>query len=210
MRLWRITCLCSVIALLMPAQEGRRPRSYATLEIAFPAHESGFWGRFKVTGDPPGFSGWIVPKPQMSYYQVDRLPVSPATRFKAILYSPGCALRVSDIPINAVQEFKYVFDCDAVSSTSIRGRVKRFDRFYGHRVRIEAKYVALCAPAFMESTTAQRQRSHWAVQRLWVMTAPSGCPFRTFPATSWLQPRTTLAKFNFGPETKSAVALWRS
>ncbi|MGA7411821.1 MAG: hypothetical protein WBW33_15185, partial [Bryobacteraceae bacterium] len=148
MRFWRITFLCSVIVLLIPAQEARRPRSYATLEIAFPGHEPGFWGRFRVTGDSPGFSGWVMPEPQMSYYRVNHLPVGPATRFKAILYSPGCALRVSDLSIDAPKEFKYMFDCDTVSSMNIRGRVTRFDRLYGHKVRIEAKYVALWAPAF--------------------------------------------------------------
>jgi len=151
MRLWRVTCVFSVLTLLMPAQAGHPPRPGATLEIAFPGHESGFWGRFKVTGDSLGFSGWIVPESQMSSYRVNHLPVGPATRFKAILYSPGCALRVLDIPINAVQEFKYMFDCDSVSSVNIRGTVKGYDRFYAHKVRIEAKYVALWAPAFYGS-----------------------------------------------------------
>ncbi len=151
MRFWRITCLCIVVTLLMPAQDDRPARSDATLEIAFPGHESGFWGRYKVTGGSRGFSGWVVPEPQMSSYRVDHLPVGPATRFKAILYSPGCALQVLDIAVNTVQEFKYLFNCDAVSPMNIQGRVIRVDRFTEHKVRIEAKYVALWAPAFYGS-----------------------------------------------------------
>ena len=68
-------------------------------EITLPAGVASetFSGRYLLTGSFGGLGGWLEPKKDVESYRVETVVEGqPATRIKAVLYAPGCALQTFD------------------------------------------------------------------------------------------------------------------
>ncbi len=73
----------------------------------------------------------------------------PASRIKAILYAPGCEIRVLDLYLSGPSAPQYAFECASLPSTEIQGVVKRTADAAKHPVRLEARYPARWAAPFL-------------------------------------------------------------
>jgi hypothetical protein len=72
-----------------------------------------------------------------------------ASRIKALIYAPGCALKTLDMPLSGARHQEYSFTCRALPNVWISGKLIRLDRLYGREVKLRAKYVARWAQAFL-------------------------------------------------------------
>jgi len=105
--------------------------------------------RYVLAGDTLG--GWVQPQAGVSSYTISTMRgTHPATGFKAILYAPGCAIQTLDIRLFAGQQSEQVaFACQPLGNVPIAGRVVLPDRFEGRAVKVEARYIARWAQAFL-------------------------------------------------------------
>jgi hypothetical protein len=74
----------------------------------------------------------------------------PATRIKAILYAPGCAIQTLDLPVSSSKNPPYSFVCQPLPNIPIIGSLTRIDQLMGPEVKLRARYIARWAPAFLE------------------------------------------------------------
>jgi len=146
MILARIAVICAISTVLAFSAMGQTPT--ATLEIQFAGHSSGFWGRYAICYGRNRIAGWTSPQ-NGEAHRIEGIFSGPKTRIKGVLYAPGCALQTMDVSIKEARPYQYSFRCDPVPQTEIQGVTGPLDPLHrGHKVRIEAKYVALWAPAF--------------------------------------------------------------
>ena len=119
----------------------------ATLDIYAPNSQSAFWGRFYVIENATRHAGWIRSENGTAVYKITGIHAGEATRIKAILYAPGCALQTMDVAIVEPRNYDYSFRCLMLPKTEVEGyvtnNVNNNDKFI-----IEAKYVASWVPSF--------------------------------------------------------------
>jgi hypothetical protein len=68
---------------------------------------------------------------------------------KAILYAPGCEIQTLDLKLTGSGSARYSFTCQRVLDLEIHGILARPDRLWGHKVRLQAKYIPRWAGAFL-------------------------------------------------------------
>jgi len=100
--------------------------------------------RYALTGQR--FGGWVEPSPGLSSYFIDTMIRNrTATRIRAILYAPGCAIQTLDLALDG-SSAQYSFVCHELKTISIGGSV---DRFFQRPVKLEARYLARWAQRFL-------------------------------------------------------------
>jgi hypothetical protein len=107
-----------------------------------------FFVRYALAGED--FGDWVHPRPGVSSYFISTAHEGrPATRIKAILYAPGCAIQTLDVPVSLSNNQQYSFVCRPIASVRIAGALTRMDLLNGHEVRIQASYVARWVQPFL-------------------------------------------------------------
>jgi hypothetical protein len=142
-----LACFSGEVALGGPGFGATAPE--ATLEIHAPDSVSGFWGRYFIIEKASRIAGWITSEDGAALYKINSIHASDATRFKAIVYVPGCALQAVDIPIAEAKNYQYSFRCSLIPQTQIQGTVSKNNNT-GDAVTVEARYVASWASAFFQ------------------------------------------------------------
>ena len=105
--------------------------------------------RYQLAGEKLG--GWVQPHSGVSSYFISTTHEGrQATRIKALLYAPSCAIQTFDLPVSGSNNQQFFFICRPLSSVWIAGALTRTDRFYGREVKLQAKYVARWAQSFFE------------------------------------------------------------
>lgn len=146
----RVAGLFSTLVLVAGICSGQPASRPHYIEIKLPpgvASETLFV-RYVLAGED--FGGWGQSLTGVSSYVISTtLDGGPATGIKAILYAPGCAIQTLDLPLSGSTNPQYSFICQPVRSISIAGALIRSDRLYGREVKLQARYVARWAPAFL-------------------------------------------------------------
>jgi hypothetical protein len=122
----------------------------SSLEINLPPGviSEGVFIRYRL--DEEELGGWILPHPGISSYIISTTHEGlPATRIKAILYAPGCAIQTLDLPVSGSSNQEYSFVCRPLPSVSISGALTRTDWLFGRGVKLQVKYVARWAQSFL-------------------------------------------------------------
>jgi hypothetical protein len=105
--------------------------------------------RYLLAGDD--FGDWVRARPGVSSYFIGATRQSdPATRIKAILYAPGCAVQTLDLPVSASNNQPYSFVCQPLPNISIAGTLTRMNQLQGREVKLRTRYIARWAQAFLE------------------------------------------------------------
>jgi hypothetical protein len=105
--------------------------------------------RYLLAGED--FGDWVRARPGVSSYFISATrPGRPATRIKAILYAPGCAIQTLDLPISASNNPPYSFVCQPLANTSITGTLTPMSQLLGRQVKLRARYIARWAQSFLE------------------------------------------------------------
>jgi hypothetical protein len=122
--------------------------SYLEIQLP-PGFDSGhFFVRYVLAGDDLG--GWIQPRPNVASYAISTTHEGrTASRVKALLYAPGCAIQVLDLPVSDPNSQPYSFICQSLPDVPLAGTVIRLDRLFGRKVRLQAYYVARWASSFL-------------------------------------------------------------
>jgi len=105
--------------------------------------------RYMLAGDD--FGDWVQPRPGVSSYFISTTHEGrQATRIKALLYAPGCAIQTLDLSVSASTNPQYSFICQPLPNISIAGTLTGMDRLYNRDVKLQARYVARWAESFFE------------------------------------------------------------
>jgi hypothetical protein len=144
-----------VINLILPAtlcfgQTPRRANPTHFVEIKLPPEviSDSFFARYVLTGQD--FGGWAQPPRGISSYGISTmLDGRPATGIKAILYAPGCAIQTLNLHLARSNNPQFLFICQPMKTIGIQGVLVRSERLYGHKVKVQAKYIARWAQPFL-------------------------------------------------------------
>jgi hypothetical protein len=97
--------------------------------------------RYRLDNDDLG--GWVQPRSGVSSYWISTmLQGRPATRIRALLYAPGCAIQTLDLPLSGSNNQKYWLTCRPLPNISIAGVLTRKELLAGREFNLEARYVA--------------------------------------------------------------------
>jgi hypothetical protein len=114
--------------------------------------------RYILTGQE--FFGWVQPRPGVSSYLISKLRNGrPAAKFRAIIYTPGCAIGTVVLTPSNSEVQSYSFDCRPLPDIAIAGTLRRPDLLYGPNFKVQAKYIARWAPAFLGPETCVRRKT---------------------------------------------------
>jgi hypothetical protein len=124
------------------------PSRYLEIHLPPEAISEGVFVRYRLSEDELG--GWILPQPGVSSYNISTVHDGlPASRIKAIVYVPGCAIQTLDLPVSGSDNQRYSFACHPLSSVWINGALTRTDWLFGREVKLQVKYVARWAQSFL-------------------------------------------------------------
>ena len=135
------------LILLAGLSSAQTPEPSRYLEIQLPpgVRSETFFIRYALTG--VNFNSWVAPRTGISSYLIHTTANGrSATGIKAVLYAPGCAIRMLDLAFTPFDSPRYSFVCQPVRTVEIHGSVGRVDLF---SPRIEARYVARWAQSFL-------------------------------------------------------------
>jgi hypothetical protein len=120
------------------------------IEIRLPssvASES-FFVRYVLEGQDLG--GSVQPRRGVSSFGIGTtFEDHPATGIKAILYAPGCAIQTLDLLLSGADDPQYSFICHPLRNIAIQGVLTLSDRLYGHKVKLQTKYLPRWAQPFL-------------------------------------------------------------
>jgi hypothetical protein len=103
--------------------------------------------RYRLDNDDLG--GWVQPRPDVSSYLISTMREGrAATRIKALLYAPGCAIQTLDLPLSGSTNQKYSLTCRPLPNVSIAGVLTLQELLAGHEFNLQARYVARWAQPF--------------------------------------------------------------
>jgi hypothetical protein len=124
------------------------PSHYIEIKLPGGMISESVWVRYLLDGDD--FGGWVRPHPGVSSYFISTTHKGrPATRIKAVLYAPGCAIQTLDLPVSGSNNQQYSFICRPLSSVWIAGALARSDCLHGRKVKLQARYIARWAQSFL-------------------------------------------------------------
>lgn len=72
-----------------------------------------------------------------------------AALFKAVIYAPGCEIQTLKLELSDGSNPREDFVCRPAANAAIAGRLSESQRLGGHRVRLQAMYVAPWAQSFL-------------------------------------------------------------
>lgn len=140
----------ALLAAFCPAQtpSPTLPAHYVEIKLPPDVASESLFVRYALTGQDLG--GWVQPHAGISSYLVSTmLEGRPASGIKAILYAPGCAIRTLDLLLSGSDKPQYSFVCQPIRSIELQGALIRPDRLYGHKVKLQARYLARWAQPFL-------------------------------------------------------------
>lgn len=147
----RCACLLALAAGLCPSQVPQAPAKPAHfIEVKLPLGlpSQSVFVRYVLNGEELG--GWVQPPSGVSSFLISTtLGGRPATRIRALLYAPGCAIQAVDLRLSGLNGQQYSFFCRPLRSIPIAGALTRADRLYGREVELQAKYIARWARSFL-------------------------------------------------------------
>ena len=145
-------CLLIPVAGICVSQAPPSPATASSyIEIQLPPgfDSARFFVRYALAGDD--FGGWIQPRPNVSSYVIGTTHEGrTASRIKALLYAPGCAIQVLDLPVSGPGSQRYSFICRSLPDLPLGGVIIRTDRLFGRKVRLQAYYAARWASSFLD------------------------------------------------------------
>ena len=124
------------------------PSHYVEIKLPPEVISETFFARYVLAGQD--FGGWVHPLPNTSSYGISTtLEGRPVTGIKAILYAPGCAIQTLDLRLTGVDNPQFPFICHPMRSIAIQGALILSERLYGHKVKLQSKYIARWAQSFL-------------------------------------------------------------
>ena len=113
--------------------------AYVEIKVPVGVRSETMFIRYVVNDD---FGGWVQAHPDVSSCFITIRQGEPATRFRALLYAPGCAIQTADLPILGPAIPRYSFVCEPLPNVSLTGTMGNSDLLDVHQMNLQVKYVA--------------------------------------------------------------------
>jgi hypothetical protein len=114
---------------------------YLEIELSAEISSEKVFIRYRLDNEDLG--GWVQPHPGVSAYWISTMREGQAaTRIKALLYAPGCAIQTLDLPLSGTNNQKYSMTCQPLPNVTIQGLLPRKELLAGREFSLEARYVA--------------------------------------------------------------------
>jgi len=127
---------------------GERAEHYVEIRLPPGVASERLFVRYALTGDHLG--DWLQPRAGLTSYRIGTGSGGRAAAgIRAILYAPGCALQILDAALPRGENPAFLFVCQPARSIRISGTIARPGGFAGHRLTVQAKYVARWAQPFL-------------------------------------------------------------
>jgi len=124
------------------------PAHYVAIDIPSGVRSESVFIRYILAGEELG--GWVQPHAGVSSYIIGTTREGQsATRIKAILYAPGCAIQTLDLPLSNSNNPRYSFFCQPLTGVWIAGKLTQTERLAGREVNLQARYIARWAQSFL-------------------------------------------------------------
>jgi hypothetical protein len=121
--------------------------AYVTITLPAEVRSETIFVRYVLDDD---FGGWLQPRAGVSSYFISTSRQgTPANRFRALIYAPGCMLETIDLPVSSSAAPRYSFVCQPLRNVALTGTLIKPDRFYGQEINVQVKYVARWAQGFL-------------------------------------------------------------
>jgi hypothetical protein len=140
----------SLLMLVLTAGAGlsQITAHYVAIDIPSDVSSESVFIRYILAGEELG--GWVQARPGVSSYVIGTAREGQsATRIKAILYAPGCAILTLDLPLSNSSNPRYPFTCLTLTSLWITGKLTQTERLADREVKMQAKYIARWAHSFL-------------------------------------------------------------
>lgn len=121
-----------------------QPAAYVEIKLPVGVRSESVFVRYALDTD---FGGWVEPRPDLSSYFIRTTAQS--TRFRALVYAPGCAIQTVDLSTSGPAVPQYSFVCQPLPSVRLTGNLIQSDRLNAHEISLEVKYVARWASRFL-------------------------------------------------------------
>lgn len=140
--------MLALTAGVCSSQEIQRPQHYIAIGIPDSVSSESVFIRYILAGEELG--GWVEAHAGVSAYIISTShDGQTAARIRAILYAPGCAIQTLDIPLSNSNNPDYTLDCRPLPNVGVAGKVTQTARLAGRDVKLQARYLARWAPAFL-------------------------------------------------------------
>jgi hypothetical protein len=127
---------------------GQIPSHYVAIDLPSEVSSENVFIRYILAGEAIG--GLVQPRSGVSAYIISTTRGDgSAAGIKAVLYAPGCAIQTLDIPPSNSNNTQHPFVCLRLGSVGIAGKVLQPERFTGHEVNVQARYIARWAQPFL-------------------------------------------------------------
>jgi hypothetical protein len=124
---------------------------YLEIELSSEIDSEKVFIRYRLDNDDLG--GWVQPHPGVSAYWISTLRQGQAaTRIKALLYAPGCAIQTLDLPLSGTDNQKYSMSCQPLPNVTILGMLTHKDLLARREFNLEARYVSRAFDAQLITT----------------------------------------------------------
>ena len=127
---------------------GQIPSHYLAIDLPNEVSSESVFIRYILAGEELG--GWVQPRPSVTSYIIGTTREGQsATRIKAVLYAPDCAIQTLDLPLSNSNNPRYSFICRPLGSVWIAGKLIQTERLAGREVNLHVKYIARWAQSFL-------------------------------------------------------------
>jgi hypothetical protein len=121
--------------------------AYVTISLPVDVRSETIFMRYVLDDD---FGGWLQPRADVpSYFISTSRQGTPAQRFRALIYAPGCMIQTIDLPIVSPDLPRYSFVCQPLRNVTLTGTLIKPDRLDGQEINVQVKYVARWAERFL-------------------------------------------------------------
>jgi hypothetical protein len=122
------------------------PAAYVAITLPVGVRSETLFVRYVLDND---FGGWLEPHPGVSSYFIStKRRGTPASRFKALVYAPGCQIQTVDLLTEGPAVPRYSFVCEPLRNVTLTGTLMKPDRLDGRELNVQVKYVARWAQQF--------------------------------------------------------------
>lgn len=111
-----------MIARMVCGQVPAAPPHYVEIKIPRGVDSARVFIRYRLDDDPGTIGGWVDPQADVSsYFVATTQNGKAASRLRALVYAPGCAMRTYDLSLSGSSVQQALFDCRPVPSLWISG-----------------------------------------------------------------------------------------
>jgi len=124
------------------------PVHYVDIHLGPGIRSENVFIRYILEGEELG--GQVQARPGVTDYLISTMREDHAAAgFRALVYAPGCGMQTVNIALSGESNPQTDFVCRPLGEVTLNGRITQAERLSGHEVKVQARYLARWASAFL-------------------------------------------------------------